>query len=112
MVNVSVTHMLHTESEVDSPCTLGHQLQAFWELEALGIQEEERTLYDDFAAEVRFEHGRYKVSLPWREFHEPLPDNYQLSVSRQRLASSAEPRSSRRQGVRWHNLRPAEKEDH
>ena len=23
-----------------------------------------------------------KVSLPWKEFHEPLPDNYQLSLKR------------------------------
>ena len=26
--------------------------------------------------------GRYKVSIPWKEFHEPLPDNYQLSLKR------------------------------
>ena len=25
---------------------------------------------------------RYKVTLPWREFHDPLPDNHQLSVYR------------------------------
>ena len=27
------------------------------------------------------ENGRYKVPLPWREFHDPLPDNYQLSIN-------------------------------
>jgi hypothetical protein len=31
---------------------------------------------------VKFENGRYKVPLPWREFHNPLPNNYQLSVNR------------------------------
>ena len=57
MVNVSVTHVLHTESGVENPCPLNRQLQAFWELESLGIQDEERTLYDDFAAVVKFENG-------------------------------------------------------
>ena len=57
-------------------------VRAFWELEALGIQDEERTLYDDFAKVVKFEDGRYKVPLPWKEFHAPLPDNYRLSVDR------------------------------
>ena len=31
---------------------------------------------------MKFEDGRYKVSIPWKEFHDPLPDNYQLSVNR------------------------------
>ena len=54
----------------------------FWELESFGIQEAEKTLYDDFAACVTFHDGRYQVSLPWKDFHEPLPDNYSLSVKR------------------------------
>lgn len=75
--------MLHAETISEDPtCTLDDQLRAFWELEALGIRDEPRTLYDDFTGVVRFENGRYKVPLPWREFHDPLPDNYQLSVNR------------------------------
>ena len=57
MVNVSVTHVLHTESSVENPCPLNRQLRAFWKLESLGIQDEERTLYDDLAAVVKFENG-------------------------------------------------------
>ena len=82
-VNLSVTHVLHIETAPeDLSCTLDDQLRAFWELEALGIRGEERTLYDDFTGVVEFENGRYKVPLPWREFHDPLPDNYHLSVTR------------------------------
>ena len=62
------------------PCALLDQLQAFWELEAVGIQEEERTLYDEFVGVIKFVEGRYQVPLPWKEFHDLLPDNYQLSV--------------------------------
>lgn len=39
-------------------------------------------LFDDFASSVKFENGRYKVALPWREFHDPLPNNHQLSANR------------------------------
>ena len=82
-VNLGVTHVLHDETISEDPtCTLDDQLRAFWELEALGIRDEPRTLYDDFTGVVKFENGRYKVPLPWREFHDPLPDNYQLSVNR------------------------------
>ena len=51
-------------------------------MEALEIRDETRTLYDDFTGVVKYENGRYKVPLPWKEFHGPLPDNYQLSVNR------------------------------
>ena len=81
-VTQSVTHVLHSETHSVEQSTLDDQLQSFWELEALGIQEEERMLFDDFVSSVKFENGRYKVALPWREFHDPLPDNHQLSVNR------------------------------
>ena len=82
-MNFSVTHVLRVEMlSEDSSRALDDQLQAFWELEALGIQDEERTLNNDFTGVVKFEDGRYKVPLPWREFHDPLPDNYQLSLRR------------------------------
>ena len=39
-VNHSVTHVLHAETGSENSCTLEGQLRAFWELEALGIQNE------------------------------------------------------------------------
>ena len=79
---LSVTHMLHVETALESPHSLDEQLRAFWELEALGIEDREKTLYDKFTGVVRFENGRYKVPLPWREYHDPLPTNYQLCENR------------------------------
>ena len=81
VTNLSV-HVLHAESQPVEPSKLEDQLRAFWELEALGIQDKEKTLYDEFASAVKFENGRYKISLPWKEFRDPLPDNYYLCVSR------------------------------
>ena len=81
-VTQSVTHVLHSETHSIEQSTLDDQLRSFWELEALGTQEEERTLFDDFASSIKFENGRYTVTLPWREFHDPLLDNNHLSANR------------------------------
>ena len=78
------THLLQVDSQSlgTETARLSEQLHLFWELESLGIVEEEKTLYDEFAATIRFQDGRYKVPLPWKEFHEPLADNYHLCVKR------------------------------
>ena len=41
-------------------------------------------MYDEFTNTISFQDGRYKVSLPWKEFHEPFPDNIQLNHNRLR----------------------------
>jgi len=81
-MHLTTTHVLRADAQQTESVGLDEQLRSFWELESLGIQEEEKTLYDDFANNITFSDGRYKVSLPWKEFHEPLPDNYQLSLKR------------------------------
>lgn len=75
---LSVTHVLHVETAMENPPSLNNQLRVFWELEMLGIEDREKTLYDEFTGVVKFENEWYKVPLPWREFHDPLPTNYQL----------------------------------
>ena len=52
------------------------------ELEALGIQPNEEACEETIST-FRFREGRYVVSLPWKQFHQPLPDNY--CVSQQKL---------------------------
>jgi len=52
-MNLSVTHVLHAETHSVEPCALDDQLRAFWELEALGIQDEDKTPYDDFTGAVK-----------------------------------------------------------
>ena len=54
----------------------------FWDLESLGIQPNEATVYDEFESSIQFSGKRYEVSLPWKESHAPLPDNYDLSLKR------------------------------
>ena len=81
-MNLITTHVLRTDAQMPENTGLDAQLRSFWELESLIIHKVEKTLYDDFASNVTFWDGRYKVPLPWKEFHEPLPDNYQLSLKR------------------------------
>ena len=81
-INLNVTYVLHADIHFEEPHTFDDQLTTFWELEALGIMDREDTLYDDFTGVVKFENGRYQVPLPWREFHNLLSDNYQLSLHR------------------------------
>lgn len=79
---MTTTHLLRVDGQPIESTQLAEQLRSFWELESLGIHEEERTPYDEFVINITFQDGCYKVSLPWKEFHEPLADNYQLSVKR------------------------------
>lgn len=81
--NLATIHVLRFDTQ-PSETNLNEQLKSFWELESLGIKGEEKTLYDEFTSRVLFREGRYKVSLPWKEFHDPLPDNYSLSVNQLR----------------------------
>jgi len=78
---VATTHLLRVDSQHAESAQLSEVLRSFWELESLGIHEQ-KTLYDEFTKQVGFQEGRYKVSLPWKDLHEPLSDNYQLSVNR------------------------------
>ena len=51
--------------------------------ESLGIEEGTiDPVSDQFASSLQVQNGRYKVSLPWRAYHEDLPDNYNLSRRR------------------------------
>ena len=85
-VNLTTTHVhvLRVDAQPQEPKTLDEQLRSFWELESLGIQPEEKTLYDEFTTRVIFRDCCYQVSLPWKEFHKPPPNNYSLSVKRLR----------------------------
>ena len=76
---VVTTHLLQADSRPVGSVQLSEQLRSFWELESLGIHED-KTLYGEFVKHVSFQDGRYEVSLPWKDLHEALPDNYQLSA--------------------------------
>ena len=50
-------------------------------LEAIGISEID-SVHETFTKDIKFVDGHYSVRLPWREHHDILPDNYELSANR------------------------------
>ena len=87
VINLMTTHTLtigteSPSSDSTSSRDLDNQLRLFWELESLGIDRADKSLHDTFRENISFKDGRYEVCLPWKEFHDPLPDNYTLSLRR------------------------------
>ena len=60
-------------------------MSTFWQLENFGIESENGPVYERFEETVVFDGTRYQVSLPFKEGHALLSDNFTLS--KQRLMS-------------------------
>ena len=82
VVSLITAHTLTIGTESISNSELNNRLHSFWELESLGIEKDNKSLHDTFKENILFKDGRYEVSLPWKEFHDHLPDNYMLSLRR------------------------------
>ena len=81
-VSLVTTHTLRVDTQQHEISNLDDTLRSFWELESLGIKEPDRSVYTEFGENTCFRDGRYEVSLPWKDPHPTLPDNYQLSFKR------------------------------
>ncbi|XP_045198527.1 uncharacterized protein LOC123552846 [Mercenaria mercenaria] len=63
-------------------------LERFWKLESLGISHEkdEGTTSDYLTTyqmnSIEFKDSHYSAKLPWKREHQPLPDNYNITVRR------------------------------
>ena len=67
--------------------TFEFDMEKFWKLEHVGIEEEceinmENPTADNFENTIRFVNGRYFVSWPWKEDATDLPENYELAYGR------------------------------
>jgi hypothetical protein len=76
------THTLHVGSLPCDAKSVNDTLQSFWDLESLGIKEPDRSVFTEFEESIQFRNGRCEVSLPWKDPHPVLPDNYQLCLKR------------------------------
>jgi len=61
---------------------LDKTLRSFWELESFGVEPTKDESHDRLIHTIEFKEGRYEISLPWKEFYPPLPDNHGLSSHR------------------------------
>ena len=83
-VNLVTTHTLLVDVYTvdDSLQELDRTLKKFWDLESLGVKQNEPSVYQDFQKDITFRDGRYEVSLPWKQSHPTLPGHYELALKR------------------------------
>ena len=89
-VNLTTCHTLRLDTS--NPCSiiadeknrdpLGEEMKKFWELESIGMLSNEASVHDKFLDTILKRDSRYEASLPWKEYHPFLPDNYEVAVSR------------------------------
>ena len=88
-VNLSCTNVLRlSAAQCEIPAIVNYEdssnqrkLNQMFELDTLGILESD-SIHKTFLKDVKFENNHYVVSLPWREYHDTLPDNYELCMGR------------------------------
>ena len=54
LVNLSVTHVLHTETDLNTDYELDNQLSAFWDLESFGVVENKKSVLEEFEERIYF----------------------------------------------------------
>lgn len=72
---------------VDQSFPLKPNLEDFWRLESIGINEspvvsDDSIALDKFNETLRYDSGRYTVTWPWRNGKPDLPENHALAVGR------------------------------
>ena len=82
--NLNATQVLRIDAEPiisNTSDQLHNQLEKLWDLETLGIRDQELTTESKFMEEITF-NGKHEVKLPFREEHPLLPDHHTGSVKR------------------------------
>ena len=74
---------------VDDAVPVKPDLEDFWNLETIGVIDNQTTKNDElvkqhFKENLTFVDGRYQVTWPWKEENPELPVNRQLAVGRLR----------------------------
>ena len=66
----------------NSSCTkLDESIHSLWDFETLGIGQEDE-VHESLKDSISFNGARYSVKLPWKEGHNGLPSNYNISLKR------------------------------
>jgi len=81
-INLAATNVLQIDARRDEmdvhDMELDEKLRTLWKLESIVIKQEETSVLETFEEIITFRNQRYKVSLLWKEAHDPLPDNRSL----------------------------------
>ena len=61
---------------------LNEKNNRFWDLDTIGISDNETSVYGKFIDSIKFENDHYSVALPFQDNRPMLADNYQLCLNR------------------------------
>ena len=76
---MKVSTALDSEFEIENVHAnkqLEEQVEKFWNLDSMGIVENERSVFDENLQKIEIVDGRYRVELPFKEGHPLLEDNF------------------------------------
>ena len=79
---ISSSMLVNASQEDDEDTKLSSVLSRFWELESMGITENEKDVLEEFVETINREGERYKVKLPFKDWRGLLPDNYEFAEKR------------------------------
>ena len=81
-INISLillTHVMRVTCKNNEDQFLNN-LNKFWNLDSIGIKDNEQSVYENFECDIKFKNQRYVVKLSVKENHPLLPDNYNITL--------------------------------
>ena len=71
------THVMFSQSLSEAETTLNEEIKKFWELDSVGIRDDEITIYDKHREGIELKNGRHEVGLPLKENYPAIEDNFE-----------------------------------
>ena len=83
-MHVQTIHVMKAEVQSAANDFVDADVNRFWDIESVGLKEKtaDSEVYDQFVKDARFKNGRYEVSLPMKECHPVISDNFSLAKNR------------------------------
>ena len=79
---VNYTHVMNIGVDLMNDSRLNESVEKFWNLDSVGIVENEESVYDKFVEDITVKNNRFEVRLPFKEGHPLIEDNFMLSLNR------------------------------
>ena len=81
---VMVSHVMSVQVDLEAAGSqkLERLVENFWNLDTMGIKEDEPSVYQKFIDGIKFVKGRYEVLMPFKEDRPCIEDNYTISEKR------------------------------
>ena len=79
---ISTTHVLCLQNFLEVEAQLNEEVKKFWDLDSVGIRDDEVSVYENHASETGFKKDQYEVGLPLKENYPVVEDNFDICCNR------------------------------